>query len=304
MRPDPMLQLAAAITTHDRDQRGHAARPPARLAGRLVRRHPGVRHGRSRTDATHRDPGPGLRRRRTQPVRRLPRRGHLVARPRSACPHTMPGPWEWDLKRLVTSVVLAARLAGHGHHQQEESAVATVAAYRRSGRRPRHPDTDRRLGDADRGRRAGGRGHRAPAATEAEGSAIHRRRHAGDHQQDEAVGTGWRAVRPGLVRLKGDPRESRARRPVPPTTSPPYPTIAGRLPVASAPLARGPGPEPAWSRGQPPLAGTAGRRHRPSPRAAVRGGHAVGARPAPGAPGRRRRRAPRRHGLASPQPRA
>lgn len=47
-----------------------------------------------------------------------------------AVPHTLPGPWEWDLKRLVTSVVLAARLAGHRRTEQAEAAVATVAAYR------------------------------------------------------------------------------------------------------------------------------------------------------------------------------
>lgn len=40
------------------------------------------------------------------------------------------GPWEWDLKRLVTSVVIAARDRGHSDDQAETAALETAASYR------------------------------------------------------------------------------------------------------------------------------------------------------------------------------
>ena len=43
---------------------------------------------------------------------------------------TLPGPWEWDVKRLVTSVVVAARDNGHKPAHARASAQATAAAYR------------------------------------------------------------------------------------------------------------------------------------------------------------------------------
>ncbi|MFI0235881.1 DUF2252 domain-containing protein [Streptomyces sp. NPDC016845] len=45
---------------------------------------------------------------------------------------TLPGPWEWDVKRLATSLVIAGR--GNGFRDVERSRVvrATVAAYRTS----------------------------------------------------------------------------------------------------------------------------------------------------------------------------
>jgi Uncharacterized protein conserved in bacteria (DUF2252) len=119
MRPDPMLQLAAAIATHDRD---HAAMQRDLLLA---------------SPAAWYDGTPAFA---MADLAQTPRTGIRVqaygdaALSRFAAfhaedtwwidatgvPHTMPGPWEWDLKRLVTSVVLAARLAGHSHHQQEE----------------------------------------------------------------------------------------------------------------------------------------------------------------------------------------
>ncbi len=41
---------------------------------------------------------------------------------------TLPGPWEWDLKRLATSIVLAARLAGGA--ETGAGALAAANAYR------------------------------------------------------------------------------------------------------------------------------------------------------------------------------
>jgi uncharacterized protein (DUF2252 family) len=44
---------------------------------------------------------------------------------------TLPGPWEWDLKRLTASFVLAARSNGFGTADQQDAATACARAYRR-----------------------------------------------------------------------------------------------------------------------------------------------------------------------------
>ncbi|MEV6259406.1 DUF2252 domain-containing protein [Streptomyces sp. NPDC051784] len=44
------------------------------------------------------------------------------------------GPWEWDLKRLATSLVLAGRLAGADENTCRQGAYDTVGAYRRTMR--------------------------------------------------------------------------------------------------------------------------------------------------------------------------
>ena len=43
---------------------------------------------------------------------------------------TLPAPWEWDLKRLVVSFVVAARDSDHSDTAARDAAVACVAAYR------------------------------------------------------------------------------------------------------------------------------------------------------------------------------
>jgi uncharacterized protein (DUF2252 family) len=43
---------------------------------------------------------------------------------------TLPAPFEWDLKRLVASFVVAARDNGHGRKKQRAAARVTAAAYR------------------------------------------------------------------------------------------------------------------------------------------------------------------------------
>jgi uncharacterized protein (DUF2252 family) len=45
---------------------------------------------------------------------------------------TLPAPWEWDVKRLVASVVVAAEENGARRKEAEVLAQATAAAYRRS----------------------------------------------------------------------------------------------------------------------------------------------------------------------------
>ncbi|MHB1138658.1 MAG: DUF2252 domain-containing protein [Microthrixaceae bacterium] len=53
---------------------------------------------------------------------------------------TLPGPFEWDVKRLVTSFVIAGRTSGQGDAAGRAAARAAATAYRR---------TIRRLADAD-----------------------------------------------------------------------------------------------------------------------------------------------------------
>jgi uncharacterized protein (DUF2252 family) len=47
---------------------------------------------------------------------------------------TLPGPWEWDVKRLATSVEIAGRANGYPSKARRAAVLATVAAYRRSMR--------------------------------------------------------------------------------------------------------------------------------------------------------------------------
>jgi uncharacterized protein (DUF2252 family) len=48
---------------------------------------------------------------------------------------TNPGPWEWDLKRLATSIVVAGRERGFGRRDTRVSVTAALAEYRRATRR-------------------------------------------------------------------------------------------------------------------------------------------------------------------------
>lgn len=45
---------------------------------------------------------------------------------------TLPGPWEWDLKRLAVSFVLAARDRGFGRTTADDIAVQLTAAYQKA----------------------------------------------------------------------------------------------------------------------------------------------------------------------------
>jgi uncharacterized protein (DUF2252 family) len=47
---------------------------------------------------------------------------------------TLPGPWEWDVKRLLTSVEIAGRGNEHPPKARRETALAAAAAYRRAMR--------------------------------------------------------------------------------------------------------------------------------------------------------------------------
>ena len=43
---------------------------------------------------------------------------------------TLPGPWEWDVKRLATSFILASRSNGFSPSDQRDAALACVRSYR------------------------------------------------------------------------------------------------------------------------------------------------------------------------------
>jgi uncharacterized protein (DUF2252 family) len=43
---------------------------------------------------------------------------------------TLPGPWEWDIKRLSASLVLAGRANGHSDESASEAAAACARSYR------------------------------------------------------------------------------------------------------------------------------------------------------------------------------
>jgi uncharacterized protein (DUF2252 family) len=45
---------------------------------------------------------------------------------------TLPGPWEWDIKRLATSLEVAGRDNGYSTKQRHSIVLAAVAAYRRA----------------------------------------------------------------------------------------------------------------------------------------------------------------------------
>ena len=44
---------------------------------------------------------------------------------------TLPGPWEWDLKRLVASIVASGRFLGADKNLCEDSVMAAVSSYRK-----------------------------------------------------------------------------------------------------------------------------------------------------------------------------
>ncbi|MGZ4570293.1 MAG: DUF2252 domain-containing protein [Blastococcus sp.] len=47
---------------------------------------------------------------------------------------TLPGPWEWDVKRLATSLEIASRANNYSAKQRRDIVVSAVAAYRRAMR--------------------------------------------------------------------------------------------------------------------------------------------------------------------------
>jgi uncharacterized protein (DUF2252 family) len=56
---------------------------------------------------------------------------------------TLPGPFEWDVKRLVASLAVAGRDNGLGAKKRRGVALATAAAYRTAMREFGHVDPGR-----------------------------------------------------------------------------------------------------------------------------------------------------------------
>ena len=75
---------------------------------------------------------------------------------------TLPGPWEWDVKRLAASVVIAGRANGFTAKQNREATMAGVRGYRQwMARYAGHAPHRRLVRLADRRRHPRGRrGHR------------------------------------------------------------------------------------------------------------------------------------------------
>ena len=57
-----------------------------------------------------------------------------AGRERSVAAGTLPGPFEWDVKRLVASLVVAGRDNGFAAADARRVAVATAARYRKAMR--------------------------------------------------------------------------------------------------------------------------------------------------------------------------
>ena len=58
---------------------------------------------------------------------------------------TLPGPWEWDVKRMATSIEIAARELGLGRKRRRRLVAAAVGQYRGGMARVRRRDDARGL---------------------------------------------------------------------------------------------------------------------------------------------------------------
>ena len=115
---------------------------------------------------------------------------------------TLPGPWEWDVKRLAASFVLAARSNGFCRADQRDAALACVRAYRERMAEYRRHARARRLVRAHRhGRRSGDAVRRRERGTVAQapgqGRGAHRRREATSRRwwKAAAAGSSSRTIR-------------------------------------------------------------------------------------------------------------
>ena len=73
---------------------------------------------------------------------------------------TLPAPWEWDVKRLVASFVLAARSNGLSDSAGRDAAVTCARSYRKRLRDYSEDEPARGLVRAHHGRRCGQHGDR------------------------------------------------------------------------------------------------------------------------------------------------
>ncbi len=75
---------------------------------------------------------------------------------------TLPGPWEWDVKRLAASIVIAGRANGFSAAQNRAATMATVRSYRERMAALRRHAPHRRVVLVHHRRRHPGRGRAVP----------------------------------------------------------------------------------------------------------------------------------------------
>ena len=103
---------------------------------------------------------------------------------------TLPGPWEWDVKRLAASLEVAGRDNGFPAKQRREIVMAAVSRYRQAMREFASHDQPGRLVRARRRHRAAGAvRHAAPGAAaqvpgQGPGQGEDQGQHAGTGQAD------------------------------------------------------------------------------------------------------------------------
>ena len=130
-RPDPVDLLEAQATTPGAGARADPLRPDAGLAVRVLPRRRGGHGRRPGGTPTVRASRAALRRR--APVelrRRSPRPSARLVFDINDFDETLPGPWEWDVKRLAASFEVAGR--EHGFRRRATARMRRCAARRAS----------------------------------------------------------------------------------------------------------------------------------------------------------------------------
>ena len=131
---------------------------------------------------------------------------------------TLPGPWEWDVKRLAASLEVAARENGFPTKQRREIVLAAVSRYRQAMRAVRRHDEPGRLVRARRRHRAPGPvrfpapGAAAQGPGQGPGQGADQGQHAGAGQADP---DGRRPAADHLRSAAPGPRRGAASRPRP-----------------------------------------------------------------------------------------
>jgi len=113
--------------------RADPLRPDARLGVHVLPRRRLPDGLRSRGDAAHRAAHAALRRRATSPTSASsPRPTGRSSSASTTSDETLPGPFEWDVKRLVASFAVAGRDRGFGEALREQINLEVTRSYRES----------------------------------------------------------------------------------------------------------------------------------------------------------------------------
>ena len=117
---------------------------------------------------------------------------------------TLPGPWEWDVKRLAVSMLIAARDNGYKAKDQERIVLATVAGYREAMAELRRDGQSRCLVRPPRDRDRA-RGARAAARSRGWSSAPGRRSPRRARRTACRRSPSWCAMVDGEARIVAEP---------------------------------------------------------------------------------------------------